>query len=178
MRRYPILAPFTLLTLLLQLPVALLYKPSRIRWRAGCFELVDSTPESRDTDIIGHPGGQSWGARVIWYNMTRFIENRIIPVHERVHIWHAELVNAAAHAVLIPIAELYLGGGWWTVSAVLLAQAAFGISYGVHFMWEWGKLGFKRSRWREAYLKIWTERIAYQTDDEYERGLRPNAWGA
>jgi len=156
----------------------LLYHPSSIDWRAWSFELVDSTPDSRETDILGDPGGQTWGARWIWFNMNSIIRRRITPVHERVHILHAEWVNAVAHAILVPLAEFVLGGGWWTIWAVCLAQCAFGISYGGHFMWEMAKLKFDWSRWREAYMKIWTERIAYRIDDEFERGLRPDAWGA
>lgn len=171
---------FTFLTLVVQVLITPLYKPGKIRWRAGCFEIVDDTPGSMETDIIGNPGGQTFGARIIWFNMKWFVDRRIIPVHERVHIHDAELVNGIAHIVLVPPAFILAPdlGAWLPYAAIVLAQAAFALSYGVHFLWEWGKLGFDRKRWREAYEKIWTERRAYRKDDEFERGECPDAWGA
>lgn len=170
--------PFTFLTLLVQLAITPFYKPGRIRFRAGCLEIVDDTPGSLETAIIGNPGGQTFGGRLIWYNMALFVERRITPVHERDHVHMAELVNTIAHVIIVPPSVILSSEwGWWIIAAaVALAQAAFAISYGAHFMWEWAKLGFKR--WREAYMKIWAERRAYRIDDEYEQGKRPEAWGA
>lgn len=171
----PLLIPFTLLVYVVHLIVLPFYKPSSIRWFKGCFELMDNSPTSRMTDIWGRPGGQSWGIRVIWYNTHWDRDYAPLRVHERVHTQHGEWVNAAAHAVLVPLALLY-GGDWYWLGAVALGQAAFGISYGVHFFYEWAKMGF--GDWQPAYRKIWTERIAYRVDDEFEKGQRPDAWGA
>ena len=67
--------------------------------------------------------------------------------------------------------------GW--AGFVFLAQISFGLAYGGHFLYHWAKMGFPRDRgeWWKAYLEIWSEVIAYRVDDEYERGLRPEAWG-
>ena len=184
-----LLIPCTLLVLLLQPLYALFVKPSSFRWRDGCFECVDNTPDSRRTTIWGRPGGQSWGCRWLWFNRTVSRDWGPLAVHERVHALHGEWINGIAHAALIPLA-IYLDGGWHWVWCLALAQLAFGIAYGLHFLWEWGKRGF--GPWKvedengkmvdgpgyEAYLRIFSERIAYRIDDEYERGLRPDAWGA
>lgn len=170
----PLLIPFTLLSYIATLFILPIYKPSSIRWHEGCFELVDNTPNSRRTTIWGRPGGQSWGIRVIWHNSLLDLNSASLRVHERVHTLHGEWVNAVAHLVLVP-AGLLLGGGWWLVGAIAIAQLAFGITYLGHFLFEWSRL---RGPWYDAYLRIWTERIAYRIDEEYEQGLRPKAWGS
>lgn len=170
-----LLVPFALLPAALSLAVALFYRPQAWRWRAGALELVAGRKNGA-TRIWGRPGGQSWGARVIWYASGSWWENAGLRVHERVHAAHGEIVNALAHVALVPPAAIW-GGAGWIVAAVLLAQAAFGISYGAHFLAEWRRLGYKRSAWRAAYLRIWSERIAYRVEREFNAGQRPEAWG-
>lgn len=172
----PLLIPFTLLTYLGSLLIAIFYRPSSIRIYDGVIELVDSTPNSRSTTIWGRPGAQSWGCRVNWFNTTLGLNEASLRVHERIHTKHGEWVNGAAHAILVPLAYMYLGG-WWILWAVLLAQAAFGISYGLHFMFEWAKDGFDKD-WVPAYKRIYTERIAYRVEAEFEDGKHQDAWGA
>lgn len=172
-----LLTPFTALTVLVQLLITPFYKPGKIRWRAGALEVMDNTPGSMDTNILGNPGGQTFGGRIIWYNMASFVERRIIPVHERVHIHHAEWINAVAHMVLVLPVVLLCDSVGLTVCSVLLAQSAFGLAYGGHFLWEMRKLGWDWKRWADAYRKIFTERIAYRIDDEFKNGVRPDAWG-
>lgn len=169
----PLLIPFTLLVYVAQIFLLPFYRPSSIRWHAGCLELIDSTPNSRTTTIWGRPGGQSWGIRVIWFNARWDRDSASLRVHERVHALHGEWVNAAAHVVFVPPSLLL--GGWWIVGAIALSQCAFGISYGGHFLFEWIRGGF--GHWYPAYMKIWSEKIAYRVDDEYDRGMRPGAWG-
>lgn len=173
----PLLIPFTLLTYIGAILVSILfYKPSSLRYYDGVFELVDSTPNSRSTTIWGRPGAQSWGCRVVWFNTTLGLNYAALRVHERIHILHAEWVNADAHAILVPLAWMYLGG-WWVVAAIVLSQFAFAISYGIHFMVEWGRGGFNKN-WVPAYMRIWTERIAYRVQEEFENGKHKDAWGA
>jgi len=169
----PLLIPFTLLTLVGQLLYALVVRPSSVRWRQWALECIDSTPESRSTTIWGRPGGQSWGCRVLWFNTTLASIGEV-NVHERVHALHGEWVNAVAHAVLVPAAVLFLGPSWWW-PAVIVAQLAFGVAYGGHFAFEWARQGF--GPWHPAYMRIWSERIAYRVDDEWAKGQRPGAWG-
>lgn len=172
----PFLIPFTLLTYIASLVIVIFYRPSSIRYYKGCFDLVDSTPGSRSTTIWGRPGAQSWGCRINWFNTTLGLNQASLRVHERIHTLQGEWVNAAAHVILVPLG-LYLGG-WWLVGCILLAQLSFGISYLSHFMYEWSKVGFKMDRWKEAYLRIWAERIAYKKQDEYEQGMHKDAWGS
>lgn len=179
MKHHPLqylLIPFTLLTYLASVLIAAFYRPSSIRIYDGVIEMVDSTPDSTTTTIWGRPGAQSWGCRVNWFNRTLGLEWAPLRVHERIHTLHGEWVNGAAHAILVPLAAIFLGG-WWIVGAVVLAQLAFGISYGGHFMIEWARGGFN-ANWRPAYMRIWTERIAYRRQAEFEAGKHPDAWGA
>ncbi len=168
----PLLIPFTLLVYVSQIFLLPFYRPSSIRWHAGCLELIAGRTNGR-TRIWGRPGGQSWGIRVIWYASQGSLDSAPLRVHERVHTLHGEWVNAIAHAILVPLSLLM--GGWWIVGAIALGQAAFGIAYGGHFLFEWIRGGF--GHWYSAYMKIWSEKTAYRVDDEYERGLRPEAWG-
>ncbi len=177
MRHYPIqwaLVPFTLVTYLATLLILPFYRPTRARWYAGCLELLDDTPDSTKTTIWGRPGAQCWGIRVIWYNTATIRDWVPIRVHERVRAFHGELVNFLAHLVLVPLALATGVSVWW---AIALGQLAFGISYGGHFLFEWLLLGFDPGRWQEAYLNIWTERIAYRVQHRVESGETAEAWG-
>lgn len=167
-----LLIPFTVLTYLVQLLMLPFYKPSSIRWRAGCFELVDNTPNARATSIWGRPGAQSIGIRVIFFNLARDREPGPLAIHERVHTLHGEWCNTLGHLLFVPLA-IALGLPWW--AGALAGQATFGLLYGGHFFILWALSGF--GPWHESYLRIWSERIAYRVDDEWERGLRPGAWG-
>lgn len=172
----PLLIPFTILTYVASILIAIVYRPSSIRYYKGVFELIDSTPNSTSTTIWGRPGAQSWGCRINWFNTTLGLNDAALRVHERIHTLHGEWVNGLAHAVLMPLAWMYLGG-WWVLYAFLLAQASFGLSYLVHFLFEWALTGFA-SDWRPAYRRIWTERIAYRVQAEYEDGKHQDAWGS
>ena len=175
----PFLIPFTLLGYVATLLVLPFYRPGAIQFYKGCIELFDRTPDSRTTTIWGRPGGQSWGIRVIWYNRRAGQAWAGLRIHERVHTLHGEWTNAIAHAVLVPLG-FYLDGwdwGWLSIGSIVLSQAAFGILYGAHFLIEWARVGFKPSRWNDAYLRIWSERVAYRVQEEFERGGRDDAWG-
>jgi hypothetical protein len=52
----------------------------------------------------------------------------------------------------------------------------FMIAYAAHFMYLWAREGF--GDWRPAYRKIWAEKTAYRTQDEYREGKRPGQWGS
>lgn len=49
----------------------------------------------------------------------------------------------------------------------------FYLSYGIHFLWH----RMKGVPYQDAYRAIWTERIAYRQQDEFDNGKRPDAWG-
>jgi hypothetical protein len=138
----------TLIGLMLAVVV---YRAHDFRWNEGCLEAIGGTFQ-RDgktiTRIWGRPGAQTHG----WFTIYASVEHRAkrpLRVHERVHVTQA--------FVLGPL---------------------FLVAYPGHFIIEWARKGFRPSRWRDAYLRIWAERIAYRIQDEYRRGLRPNAWGA
>lgn len=173
----PLLIPFTLLTYIGSILISIVYRPSSIRYYKGVLDLVDSTPGSKSTTIWGSPGAQSWGCRINWFNTTLGLNLASLRVHERIHTKHGEWVNGLAHLILVPPAYLLLSG-WWVFGAVILAQLAFGISYLAHFLWEWRKEGFKMEDWYPAYRRIWTERIAYRVQAEFEAGKHPDAWGS
>ena len=170
----PFLIPFTALTYVLTLLILPFYRPSSIRFRDWAIELVDNTPNSRKTTIWGRPGGQSWGCRLLWFNMMAIRDGEEVNVHERAHAIQGELVNAVAHAVLVP-AAWFIWGSTGAVVSGLIAQGAFGAAYGLHFLFEWARQGF--GPWQSAYMRIWAERLAYRADDEYMAGQRPWAWG-
>lgn len=153
-----------------------IYKPGSYRINEGCLEIVDRTPLSKETTIFGKPYGQSIGSRIIWLNKESSLFDEGLLVHERVHIIQAEQVNAIAHLVLVPLSLLL--PLTYTVIAVLLAQSAFGISYGGHFLFEWAKLKFKKDLWKKAYMNIWAEVIAYRIQDEFIDGKRTECWGS
>lgn len=168
---HPFLIPFTLLTYVVTLLVAVpFYRPTKVRLRAGCIEMLAGTR------IWGQPGGQSWGIRVIWYRNESQWDRADLRVHERVHILQGEMINALAHLLLVPIG-IYHGPGW-VIAAVLLSQAAFALAYFGHFLFEWRHERFQRKNWHPAYLRTWAERMAYRIQAEFKDGQRPQAWGA
>lgn len=175
-RLQPLLIPFTLLALFGSLLVCIIYKPSKIRYYDGCLDMTDSTPNSKSTTIWGRPGAQSWGCRINWYNTSLGLNDSAMRVHERTHTLHGEWVNAAAHLILVPLAYFLLGT-WWAAGAALVAQSAFGLSYGAHFLFEWMLIGFSRN-WIPAYKRIWSERIAHKAEIDYSHGNNRNSWGA
>jgi len=144
---YWLLAPFTLPNVVVSLLLAVFYRPTSARWSEGCLELVAGRKKNGTTRIWGRPGGQSLGCQVIWYASERQRARRDLCVHERVHTVH----------------------GFW------LLGVPFGIAYGAHFLWEWARQGF--GPWKPAYYRIWSERIAYRVQDEFQAGQRPDAWG-
>jgi len=170
------LIPFTLLTYVATILILPIYRPTGVRFYAGCIEFIGGT-FTRDgkafTRIWGRPGGQSWGVRCVWYSSRHNQASASLRVHERVHALHGEWVNAAAHLALVP-AGLALGG-WWIPASILVAQLAFAIAYVGHFLYHWMLTGF--GPWYDAYRLIWSERIAYRIQDEFENGTRPDAWG-
>lgn len=137
---------------LLGLLLAVVYRARSFRWHAGCLEAVAGTFR-RDgypvTRIWGRPRAQTWGWLIV-YASEADRDKAWLRVHERVHVRHA----------------------FWLGPLFLLA-------YGLHFVWEFIWTSHcDPSRWDEAYREVWSERIAYREQDEFRRGLRPNAWGA
>jgi hypothetical protein len=173
-------APMMLATLplfLVMLAVALVfYKPQQWRWSDGCLEFVAGRDEEGETRIWGTPGGQTFGCPLIAYASVAAWNYRPTRLHERVHVIHSAIVSTVAVLVTVP---LLFTGGWWLLLAVAL-WFAFGISYGVHYVW--GRL---RGLGHDvAYRRIWTERIAYRLDEPYRAdGIRHNdppdgVWGS
>jgi hypothetical protein len=57
----------------------------------------------------------------------------------------------------------------------------FILAYVFHFLWLYAFPPSEpkdKPRWRRAYYKVWSERIAYRTQDEFREGKRPGAWGS
>lgn len=164
---YP-LALATLPTLLAFLfVVKVFYGVREWRWHDHCLEFVAKEKKKDHTNIWGRPEGQCWGTLAIVFDSDIHHEWRVIAVHERVHALHGIWLNAAGTAVFTPLGIWV----WWPLA--LLGPLTFALAYGGHFLIEFAR---KRSFW-PAYFAIWSERIAYRIDDEFERGLRPEAWG-
>lgn len=171
---YPVVALATVAAFLLGL---LIYRIDEWRFRAGCFEFVAKRRDDGVTRIWGRPGGQSLGCPVIAYAGADRWENAGLRVHERCHAVQGIVINAIAHAVLVPLVPLVTGGDWyWWVLAVSIAQLTFGVLYGGHFFALWLVRGF--GDWKEAYYRIVFERQAYRIQDEFNAGERKGAWGA
>lgn len=164
----PFLIPFTLLSYIASIVLIIIHKPVKYEFKNGCLEMIS---DNEAAEIVG----SSWGNRMIWYAHENYRHGGT-SVHERVHTAHGEWVNAVAHLILVPL-SLLLGGDWWLLGAILLSQAAFGITYGSHFMIEWARGGFN-ANWVPAYTRIYTERIAYRKEVEFIKGQCPDAWGA
>jgi hypothetical protein len=143
---YFLLVPFTALNVLASLLLAMPYGVRAWRWRAGCLELV-AKRRNDQTRIWGRPAAQSLGCQVIWYASERHWDDPGLRVHERCH----------------------------AIQGILGLGLPFGAAYGLHFLWEWARIGF--GPWHSAYMRIWAERQAYRIQDEFEAGQRPGAWG-
>jgi hypothetical protein len=175
MKHYWFYWPMALTTLpafvLFVLFVLVFYGVEEWGWRAGCLEFVAKRDKNGRTRIWGRPQGQCWGTPAMVFSSSRVLAHRVIPVHERVHAIHGILLCTAGAVVFTPLGLLV----WWPL--MLLGPMVFVIAYVGHFLFEWALRGFKQSEFWHAYLRIWSERYAYRIDDEYERGLRPEAWG-
>ncbi|UCC74950.1 MAG: hypothetical protein JSV86_10490 [Gemmatimonadota bacterium] len=139
----------TLIGLLL---AVVFYRARGFRWSDGCLEAVGGSFQ-RDgktvTRIWGRPGAQTWGWFIV-YRTEAHVAKAPLRVHERVHV-----------------AQGMVGG------------PLFLLAYGLHFLIEFAWTArFRPSRWYDAYRRVWAERMAYRIEDEFRRGLRPNAWGA
>ncbi len=174
--------PFTLAGFIATLLLAIVYRPTSIRWRHGCLELVAGTFERKNdktgaveliSRIWGRPHGQCLGAPAQWYKSKRHRDRPRLRVHERSHTIQGIIVNALAAPLAL------LGLLWWPLYGLPLL--AFGLAYGGQFLYLLAAVGpgdKKTPRWKKAYYRIWAERQAYRVQDEFERGLRPEAWGA
>ena len=146
---YLLLLPFVLPNVLASLLLAVPYGVERWRFSRGCLELVAERHNGTgETRIFGRPAGQSLGCPVIWYASADHWDRASLRVHERCHV----------------------------VQGLLGLGILFGAAYGLHFLFEWTRRGF--GDWRPAYRAIWAERQAYAVQDEFEKGHRPDAWGA
>jgi hypothetical protein len=83
--------------------------------------------------LIGGPwvGGQTFGWVIFYRDIWAQMDVELAR-HERVHV-----------------RDGLIGGPFFLVAYVAL------------FAWEWGKRGFRPSRWQEAYRANWFERRAY-----------------
>jgi len=144
---YLLLVPFTVLNVLASLLLMIPYGVERMRWKAGCLEIIAKRNGDGETRIWGKPWGQSLGCPVIWYASERAWDDPGLRVHERCH----------------------------TIQGILGLGLLFGVAYGIHFLWEWALIKF--GPWHSAYMRIWAERQAYRIQDEFEAGQRPGAWG-
>jgi hypothetical protein len=172
--------PFTVVNLMATLALIIVYRPTDIRWRHGCLEMIagsfyrqEGSRLRRVTRIWGRPGGQSLGSIGLWFATARDRDNRGLNVHERTHTIQGIIVNAAA----LPLVLLghYV---WWPLYALPLL--AFGIAYGGHWLYLFVAVGpgdNKTPRWKKAYYLIWAERQAYRIQREYDDGKRAGAWG-
>lgn len=127
-----------------------LYRPTRVRWSEGCLEMIAGTSHGR-TRIFGKPWAQTHGW-LIFYAGEEWWSERSLRVHERVHVTHG-----------------FIGGPFYVLSYIL------------HFAWLFAftpTTPVGKPRWKRAYLKVWSERIAYRTQDEFADGKRPDAWGS
>jgi len=138
----------TLIGLLL---AVVFYRACTFRWSDGCLEAVGGTFRRAGktvSRIWGRPYAQTWGWLII-YDSLGHRAVRPLRVHERVHV----IQSMVAGPLFTPL-------------------------YSLHFLVEWAREGFAFAHWRDAYRRIWAERMAYRIEDEYRRGLRPTVWGA
>ena len=145
---YLLLLPFVIPNMLASLLLALPYGVEQWRFSRGCLELVAKRNKAGDTRIWGRPAGQSLGCPIVWYASARHWESASLRVHERFH----------------------------AVQGLLGFGLLFGAAYGLHFLFEWARRGF--GDWKPAYRAIWAERQAYAVQDDFDKGNRPDAWGA
>ena len=159
--------PFTALMYIVNGLLLLVYKPKRLRVFDKCIEIVAG-------NIWGSPRAQCLGTRVIWYDSTESLNRATTRVHERIHTYHGELINTLSHAILVPLGW-YLGP-WWLLSAILVSQLAFILTYVIHFSYRYAIRGFPRNIYG-AYRGIWTENKAHAIEFQYGAGKHPGAWG-
>lgn len=158
----------TLPTFLIFLSVMVVfYRVERWRWHDRCLEFVAKNNKDGSTRIWGRPAGQCWGTIAMVFSSPEYFERRVIAVHERVHALHGIWLNAIGCALFTTLGFLV----WWPIA--LLGPFTFAFAYGGHFLIQYVR---KRKFW-PAYLAIWSEKIAYRVDDEFEQGKRPGAWG-
>jgi hypothetical protein len=140
--------PLTLINVLL---AVLVYRARSWRWSDGCLECIGGRQADGRTRIWGRPGAQTFSGLIVYASADHRADVGL-RVHERIHVLHAFLLG------------------------VLLAPA-----YGLHFLW---LLVFTPAeptgapRWYRAYLRVWSERIAYRVQAEFRAGHRAGAWGA
>lgn len=180
---YWLISPLTWPAALVSIAMSIFYGVESWRFRDRCLEITAKKNKDGVTRIWGRPGGQCFGCQVIWYSSVRNRKNKGMRVHERIHAIHAMLVNAITFLAILPFVQTGLIGWGW----LALSFAAFGTSYGAHFLanWYWfiwtGSSTNGGGTWREwkpAYYRIWTERIAYRLQRRYRIGLEPGAWGS
>lgn len=148
-------APLTLVGLLW----LLVYVPRSVRWSEGCLEVVPLW-------ILGNPGAQTWGC-IIFYASTEDRDDKVLRVHERVHV-----VQSFWGGVPI-FASLWLLHWLWNAVVVRPKDPSKYPSYLP--LTHKGKL---LPWWWRAYAIICWERQAYRLDDEFSKGKHPDAWGA
>jgi hypothetical protein len=140
--------PLTLINVLL---AVLVYRARSWRWSDGCLECIGGRRDDGRTRIWGRPGAQTFSGLIV-YASAEYRERAELRVHERIHVVHAFLLGVL-----------------------------FAATYGLHFL---GILAFPPSepagapRWRRAYLRVWSERIAYRVEGAFRAGHRAGAWGS
>ncbi len=157
---YPLLA----LNVLVALAYAKAWCKARSwQWRSGVLTFVATRA------MIGNPGGQGW-SWVVGYASDEDRDSDDLRVHENVHVWQ-ELMFALLGLVAGVIA-IAAGYAWLGVLAMFLGGPLFTLCYGLGFV-----AGFFRTgEFWLAYRANPFEVHAYQVQDEYLNGGRPDAW--
>lgn len=102
--------------------------------------------------VFGLQRGAQTHGFLIFYTDEGVREMKYLRVHERVHVWQA--------CVLLGLPFMLL----------------YGLDFLRNFVWVPNHYP-TQPRWWRAYMGIYFEKMAYQIDEDYDMGRRPNAWG-